>query len=45
MPIVSFELLLRVLSCVFNTLGATMRESIQLVAARAFTDHLSGHSF
>ena len=45
MPIVSFELRLRVLSCVFDTPGATMRERIQLVAARAFTDPSSGHSF
>lgn len=45
MPIVSFELRLRVLSCVFDTPGATMRERIQLVADRAFTDPSSGHSF
>lgn len=45
MPILSFELRLRVLSCVFDTLGSSLRERIQLIAARSFTDTSSGHSF
>ncbi len=41
----SFELRLRVLNAVYDAPGNTMRSRIQFVAAKTFTDLLSGHPY
>ena len=41
----SFELRLRVLNAVYDAPGNTMRSRIQFVAAKTFTDVLSGHPY